>query len=30
LSILVHGLTATPVMKKLDTEFSKKVTTNST
>ncbi|HEY1114940.1 MAG TPA: sodium:proton antiporter [Chitinophagaceae bacterium] len=30
LSILVHGLTATPVMRKLDTQFSEKVTVNTT
>lgn len=30
LSILVHGLTATPVMKRLETEFAEKVTVNAT
>jgi NhaP-type Na+/H+ or K+/H+ antiporter len=30
LSILVHGLTATPVMKRLETQFSEKVTANDT
>lgn len=30
LSILVHGLTATPVMRKLETQFSQKVTVNNT
>lgn len=30
LSILVHGLTATPVMKRLETEFARKVTVNTT
>ena len=30
LSIMIHGLTATPIMKKLDTQFARKVTVNST
>lgn len=30
LSIIIHGLTATPIMKKLETEFSEKVTLQET
>lgn len=30
LSILVHGLTATPVMRKLETQFARKITVDNT